>query len=178
VEGALRSSNCLRAHHSRNRRVLRRLLPLLPPTPTIAGKVRVRAREREKARIIALTAPATTAMTIAGVPQRGPPAIPESAPSQYGQGCVLRSSSWRVHHNTPCSLHQHTMGFRRSLLHALVGFSTTPAASRSPYLVALDGPLGSVVIGQLLQHHGLDSLGDHRLGRKLRRLQPHHLGCR
>jgi hypothetical protein len=52
-----------------------------------------------------------------------------------------------------------------------------PAAGYRLYLVVLDGLVGSVVIGQLLQHHGLDSPDGYRLGRRLRRLQPHHIGC-
>jgi hypothetical protein len=58
-------------------------------------------------------------------------------------------------------------GSRWSLLHALAGSSTAPVASRGSYLVALDGRVGSAVIGQLLQHHGLNSPGGHRLGRGL-----------
>jgi hypothetical protein len=54
-------------------------------------------------------------------------------------------------------------GSRRPLLRALAGSSTAPAAGRGPCLVALDGRVGSTVIGQLLQHHGLDSPGGHRL---------------
>jgi hypothetical protein len=97
VEGALGSSSCLHAHHSRNHSVLRRPLPLLPPIPTMAAKV----RGRGKARTTAPMAPATTAVTIAGVPRCCPPStIPGPAPSRCGQECVLRSSS-RVHHNTP-----------------------------------------------------------------------------
>jgi hypothetical protein len=109
VEGALRSSNRLRAHHSRNHRVIRRPLPLplLSTTLTIATKARVRARARGKARTIS---PVTTAATTAGAPRRGTPPMPAPAPSRCGQGCVLCSNSRRVHHNTPCSLHRHTMG--------------------------------------------------------------------
>jgi hypothetical protein len=59
-------------------------------------------------------------------------------------------------------------GSWRPLLHALAGASTAPAAGHGPCLVALDGRVGSTVIGQLLQHHGLDSPGGHRLGRGLR----------
>jgi hypothetical protein len=54
------------------------------------------------------------------------------------------------------------------LLRALAGSSTALAAGR----------VGSIVIGQLLQHHGLDSPNSYRLGGRLGRLQPHHLGCR
>jgi hypothetical protein len=50
---------------------------------------------------------------------------------------------------------------------ALVGVSTTLAADHGLYLVALDGRVGSAVIGQQLQHHGLDSPSGHRLGRRL-----------
>jgi hypothetical protein len=111
MEGVLCSHSCLRAHHSRNCRDLRRLLPLLPPTPTTAAKARVRGRGRGKARTMAPVAPATTATTIVGVPQLGPPStIPGPAPSRCGQGCVLCSSSWRVHRSTPCLLHRRTTG--------------------------------------------------------------------
>jgi hypothetical protein len=61
-------------------------------------------------------------------------------------------------------------GSRRPLLHALAGASIAPVAGRGPCLVTLDGRVGSTIIGQLLQHHGLDSPGGHRLGRGLRRL--------
>jgi hypothetical protein len=60
-------------------------------------------------------------------------------------------------------------------LHAHVGVSTAPVAGRGPYLVALDGRVGSTVISQLIQHHGLDSPDGHGLGHGLGRLQPHHL---
>jgi hypothetical protein len=113
VEGALRSSRHLRAHHSRNRHVLRRSLPLLPPTPIMAVKARVRARARArgKARTTFLAAPPTTSTTIAGAPRCNPPStIPGPTISQCGKGCVLRSSSRRIHPNTPCSLHRHTTG--------------------------------------------------------------------
>jgi hypothetical protein len=102
-EGALRSSSCLHARRRRNRHVLRRPLPLLPPTPTTAAK----ARGRGKVRTMAPAAPATTAE----VPQLGPPStIPGPAPSRCGLGCVLRSSRRRVHHSTPYLLHQRTTG--------------------------------------------------------------------
>jgi hypothetical protein len=102
-EEALRNNSCLCAHHTRNRRVLRRPLLLLPPTPTMTVKTRVRAKGRGKER----TAPATTA----GAPQRDPPStIPGPAPSRCGQGCVLCSSSRRVHHSTPSLLHRRTTG--------------------------------------------------------------------
>jgi hypothetical protein len=65
----------------------------------------------------------------------------------------------------------------RPFLRALAVASTALAASRDPYLVTLDECVGSPVIWQLLQHHGLDSPDGHRLGHRLRRLQPHHLGC-
>jgi hypothetical protein len=87
--------------------------PPSAPTPTTAAQVRVRARGRgrEKVRTMAPVAPVKIAVTTAGVPRRGPPfTIPGPAPSRCGQGCVLHSSSWHVHHNTPCSLHQHTTG--------------------------------------------------------------------
>jgi hypothetical protein len=64
------------------------------------------------------------------------------------------------------------------LLRALAGASIAPAAGRDPCLVALDGRVGSTVIGQLLNHYGLDSPDGHELGCGLWRLQPHHLGCR
>jgi hypothetical protein len=60
---------------------------------------------------------------------------------------------------------------------APVNTSTAPAAGRGLYLVTLDEHVGSSVIGQLLQHHGLYSRGSHRLGRRLRHLEPHHFGC-
>jgi hypothetical protein len=47
------------------------------------------------------------------------------------------------------------------LLRALADASTAPVAGRGPCLVAPDGRVGSTVIGQLLQHHGLDSLNGH-----------------
>jgi hypothetical protein len=47
---------------------------------------------------------------------------------------------------------------RRPFFHAPADASTTPAAGYNHYLVALDGRVGSAVIDQLLQHHGLDSL--------------------
>jgi hypothetical protein len=103
VEGALRSSCCFHAHHNRNRRVLRRPLPLLPPT-TVA---KARARGKKKARTTAPTAPATTS----GAPQCSPPStIPGPAPCRCGQGCILHSSRRRIYHSTPCSLHRRTMG--------------------------------------------------------------------
>jgi hypothetical protein len=46
---------------------------------------------------------------------------------------------------------------RQPLLRALADASTIPAVGRGPYLVALDRHVGSTIIGQLLQHHGLDS---------------------
>jgi hypothetical protein len=113
VEGALRNSSCLRAHHSRNCRVLNRPLPLplLPPTPTTATKARVRSRGRVKARTMTPVTPATTSATTVGAPRCGPPStIPGLAPSRCGQGCVLRNNNRCIHRNTPCSLHQLTMG--------------------------------------------------------------------
>jgi hypothetical protein len=65
-----------------------------------------------------------------------------------------------------------------ALLRALADTSTAPAVGRNLYLVALDEHVGSIVIGQLLQHHGLDSPSGHRLSHRLRCLQPHHIGCR
>jgi hypothetical protein len=71
----------------------------------------VRARARGKARTTFLAAPATTSTTIVGAPRCDPSStIPGPTISQCGKGCVLRSSSQRIHHNTPCSLHRHTMG--------------------------------------------------------------------
>jgi hypothetical protein len=67
---------------------------------------------------------------------------------------------------------------RWPLLHALAQASITPTASCDPFLVTLDGRVRSTVIGQLLQHHGLDSPSGHRPGCGLWHLQPHHLGCR
>jgi hypothetical protein len=64
-----------------------------------------------------------------------------------------------------------------SLLRTPAGSSIARAASHDSYLITLDGRMGSVVIGQLLQYHGLDSPGGHRLGRELQRLQPHHHRC-
>jgi hypothetical protein len=52
-------------------------------------------------------------------------------------------------------------GSQRSLLRAPTGSSTTPAVSRGSCLVALDGRVGSAIIGQPLQHYGLDSPGSH-----------------
>jgi hypothetical protein len=174
VEGVLCSSSCLLAHHSRNCHVLRWPLPLLPLTPTTATKARVRAREKGKART---TAPSALT-TIAGAPQRGPSStILGPTSSRCEQGCVLRSSSQHVHRITPCSLHRCTTGlpmvppshpYRR--LHR--------TSSRSRPLVTLDRHAGSTMIGQLLQHHGLDYPGGHRLGRRLQRLQQHHIGWR
>jgi hypothetical protein len=44
-------------------------------------------------------------------PRRDPPStIPRLTPSRCGQGCVLRSCNWHVHHNTPCLLHRRTTG--------------------------------------------------------------------
>jgi hypothetical protein len=48
-----------------------------------------------------------------------------------------------------------------SLLRVLADASMAPAVGRGPYLVALDGRVGTTVIGQLLQHHDLDSPGGH-----------------
>jgi hypothetical protein len=50
-------------------------------------------------------------------------------------------------------------------LHAPTDASTTPVAGYDFYLVTLEGRVGSTVIGQLLQYHGLHSPGGHRLGR-------------
>jgi hypothetical protein len=175
VKGALCSSSCLRAHRSRGRRVLRQPLTLLPPTPTMAGK----ARGRGKARTTALAAPKTTAAITTGAPWHGPPStISGPVPSRCVQGCILCSSSWCIHRNMPCSLHQCTMGLLAvppsrpcRCLHR------TSNRSR-PCLVALDERERSTVIGQLLQHHDLDSPDSHRLGHGLRHLQPHQLRCR
>jgi hypothetical protein len=52
-------------------------------------------------------------------------------------------------------------------LHAPAGTSTTLETSHGLDLVVLDRHVGSVVISQHLQHHGLDSPSGHRLGRKL-----------
>jgi hypothetical protein len=102
-EGALRSSSCLHAHRRRNRHVLRRPLPLLPPTPTTAVKARERARGKGKVRT---TAPATTE-----APRHGPPStIPGPTPSRCGQRCVLHSNSRRVHRSMPYLLHRCTTG--------------------------------------------------------------------
>jgi hypothetical protein len=104
-EGVLCSSSCLCSHRSRNHHALWRLLPLLPPPPTMAAKARVRAIGRGKVRTTALVAPGTTA----GAPRCGPPStIPRLAPSRCGQGCILCSSSRHVHCSTPCLMHQHT----------------------------------------------------------------------
>jgi hypothetical protein len=69
-------------------------------------------------------------------------------------------------------------GSRWSLFRAPAGASMAPVAGHGPCLVALDGRVGSTVISQLLQHHGLDSSGGQRLGRGLRCFKPHHLGRR
>jgi hypothetical protein len=82
------------ARYHRNRHVLRRPLPLVPPTLTTVAKARVMARGREKTRM----APTTTA----GAPLHGPPTIPGPTPSRCGQGCVHRSA--------PCLRHRRTMG--------------------------------------------------------------------
>jgi hypothetical protein len=109
--GRLRSSSCLHARRCRNRHVLRWPLPLPPPTPTTAAKARERAKGRGKARTTALAAPATTAATTTEAPRRGPPStIPGPTPSRYGQGCVLRSNSRRVHRSMPYLLHRCTTG--------------------------------------------------------------------
>jgi hypothetical protein len=105
-EGTLHSSCYLRAHHSRNHRVLRLPLPLLPQTPTMAAKARVRARRRGKERTMAPPAPVTTAATMARAPRRDPRStIPRLAPCPCGQRCILHSSSWRIHRSTPSLLH-------------------------------------------------------------------------
>jgi hypothetical protein len=86
------------------------LCPLVaPPTPvpppTIAAKVRVRARGGGKQGTMA---PAALA-TIAGAPRCGPPStIPGSAPSRCGQGCILHSSCRRIYHSMPYLLHRCT----------------------------------------------------------------------
>jgi hypothetical protein len=149
------------------------------PTPTTVAKARVWARGRGKARIMAPTTLVTTATTITGAPRCDPlSTIPKPALSRCGQGCILGSSSRRVHRSMPCLLHRRIMCSLWPLLHTLVGACTALAAGHGPCLVALDGRVGSTVISQLLQHHGIDSSGGHRLGRELRRLQPHHLECR
>jgi hypothetical protein len=48
VEGALLLSNYLRAHHSRNYRVLRWPLPLLPPNPNNDGKGKGKGKRKGK----------------------------------------------------------------------------------------------------------------------------------
>jgi hypothetical protein len=108
-EGALRSSSCLHAHCSRNRRVLRRLVPLLSSTPITVAKARVWAMRRGRGKSRTMV-PTTTTATIAGAPRCGPPStISRPAPSRCGQGCVLCSSSRCIHRNTPCLLQRHTM---------------------------------------------------------------------
>jgi hypothetical protein len=129
------------------------------PNPTMAAKVRVRARGRGKVRTTALTAPTTIAATIAGAPQCGPPStIPGPTSPRCGQGCVLHSSSRRATTTRPARCTGILWGSRRSLLCAPAGSSIAPTASHGSCLVALDGHMGSAVIGKLLQHHDLDSL--------------------
>jgi hypothetical protein len=140
--------------------------PLLLPPPTTMAKLMVRERGRGKETTMALAALATT--TGVATPRYGPPStITGLAPSQCGQGCVFLSSQ-HIHHSLPSLLHWHTMTPLRPSLHAPTGTSTAPAAGRNLYLVALDGHVRSVVIGQqLLQHHGLDSPDGHRLDHRL-----------
>jgi hypothetical protein len=177
-EGALRSSSCLHARRRRNRHVLRWPLPLLPPTPTMAANARVRARGRGKARTTAPTAPATTAQQQHRRP--GLALLLQSLDRHHLDVARDASSTTANDASTaarPTCCTGVLWGSRRPLLRALTGVSTAPAAGHDPCLVALDGHVGSTVIDQLLQHHGLDSPGGHRLGRGLRRLQPHHLRC-
>jgi hypothetical protein len=56
--------------------------------------------------------------------------------------------------------------------------ATGSSACGSGDIVSMDGLAGSTVADQLLQHHDHGPSCDHRLGSRLRRLQPHHLGCR
>jgi hypothetical protein len=170
VEGALRSSSCLHAHHSMNYRVLMHPLPLLLPTSTMAAKARVRAKERGKVRTTTLAAPTTTART----PLHGPPTIAGPTPSRCGQGCVLQSSSQRIHRSTPCSLHRCTMG--------LLAVPPSGSCRCLHYTCSRPQPLlghpgRARGISGHWPTHGLDSPSGHRLGCGLRRLQPHHLGC-
>jgi hypothetical protein len=51
--------------------------------------------------------------------------------------------------------------FQRPFLRVFAGISIAPIVGRDPYLVALDGRVGSTVISQLLRHHGFDSSGGH-----------------
>jgi hypothetical protein len=134
-------------------------------------KARVKARGRGKVR-------RTTPVTIAGAPRHDPPStIPAPVPSQCGQGYVLVAAAGASTTTRPARYTGILRGSRRSLLRTPAGSSTTPAASYDSCLVTLDGRVGLVLIGQLLQHHDIYSPDGHRLGRRPRRLQPHHLGC-
>jgi hypothetical protein len=74
---------------------------------------------------------------------------------------------------------------RRATLHATTRVSGHPlwlavgsSTSSSGSMVPMDGLMGSTVDDQLFQHHGPGPSCGHRLGSRLRCLQPHHLGCR
>jgi hypothetical protein len=163
------------AHHSRNRQVPRRHIPLLPPTPTTVAKTRVRTRRRGKARArlrrlwqqqqgqqhpsmtLLLQSLDGHHLDVA----RDAPSSTACASTTARPACCTGVLWWP---QRPFRIH--------------VGASTTPAAGRGLYLVVLDGRVGSAVISQHRQYHGLDSTGGHQLGHRLRHLQPHHLRCR
>jgi hypothetical protein len=170
VEGALGSSSCLHAHHSRNHRVLRRPLPLLPPHPNNGSKSKGKGKGKNNS--------SNGSSNNSGDNSTGALVLP----SFYNPwtGTISMWPGMRPPQQQPCPP-QHTdvlQGSRWSILHTPAGSSTTPTGSRGSCLVTLDGRVGSAVIGQLLQRHGLDSPDGHQLGRGLRRLQPHHIGCR
>jgi hypothetical protein len=166
VEGTLCSSNYLHANRSRNCHVLRRHLPLLPPTPTTVAKARVRARGRGKERT---PAPAPIVAITVGAPRRGPPStildrhhltVARDASSLAAAGVSTTTC--------PACYTGVLRGSRWPLLHAPDEASAAPVVGHGPCLVGLDKLMGSTTIDQLLQHHGLDSPSGHRLGRGLR----------
>jgi hypothetical protein len=153
MEATLHSS-CLCAHHSRNHRALWQPLPLLPPTPITVSKARVKTRGKEKARTISPVALTTTAMTTAGVPvlqYLDRHNLDVGTDASFGAIAGVSTTMRRVR----CT--DVLRGSRRFLLRAHAGSSTAPAARRGSCLVVLDGHVGSAIIGQFLQHHGLDS---------------------
>jgi hypothetical protein len=143
-------------------------------------------------RITATTAMAVVAAMVAVAPQAPLPprvrGLPASTPgptlfkcgqvpggrrpvtSPTSAGCA----SWRP------SLWSSTAG--RATLHATTRASAHPprlaassSTSGSGDMVPMDGLMGSIVAGQLLQHHEHGPSCGHRLGARLWRLQPHHL---
>jgi hypothetical protein len=110
VEDALHSSSCFRVHHSRDHRVLRRPLPLLPQSQQ-RRQGKGMGKGKGKSKNNGYGGIGNNNSDNSRGPRRGPPStIPRLAPSRCDQGCVLHSSSQCIHHNTPCSLHWHTMG--------------------------------------------------------------------